>query len=142
MFIRYEKDIEINKKLSLICDGRMIWGGDKTAYEFKNYQTKIKSSDIFFNDKYSISLINSDELFKIKNSKHFDKFIENFYNDTLLMDQNACSSPHLILWNGKKMFKSPRSVLEIFFKIYKKKIQIRRYCYFRKINSIHAGSYE
>ena len=124
MFIRYDKDIEINKKLSLICDGRMIWGGDKTAYEFKNYQTKIKSSDIFFNDKYSISLINSDELFKIKNSKHFDKFIENFYNDTLLMDQNACSSPHLILWNGKKCLKAQDLFWKYFLKYTKKRYKL------------------
>ncbi len=124
LFIRYEKDIEINKKLSLICDGRMIWGGDKTAYEFKNYQTKIKSSDIFFNDKYSISLINSDELFKIKNSKHFDKFIENFYNDTLLMDQNACSSPHLILWNGKRCLKAQDLFWKYFLKYTKKRYKL------------------
>ena len=26
-----------------------------------------------------------------------------FYNDTYLMDQNACSSPHLIVWIGKNI---------------------------------------
>ena len=25
--------------------------------------------------------------------------VKNFYNDSFIMDQNACSSPHLILWD-------------------------------------------
>ena len=33
--------------------------------------------------------------YKIKN------LVKNFYNDTYVVDQNACSSPHLILWMGK-----------------------------------------
>ena len=27
--------------------------------------------------------------------------VTNFYNDSLFMDQNACSSPHLVLWYSK-----------------------------------------
>ena len=27
-------------------------------------------------------------------------FVKKFYNDTYLVDQNACSSPHLIVWIG------------------------------------------
>ena len=30
------------------------------------------------------------------------KITKKFYNDTYLVDQNACSSPHLILWLGKQ----------------------------------------
>lgn len=29
------------------------------------------------------------------------RLANSFYNDTYLMDQNACSSPHLIVWLGK-----------------------------------------
>ena len=35
------------------------------------------------------------------NDYNFQKLIRNFYNDTYLVDQNACTSPHLILWIGK-----------------------------------------
>ena len=79
---------------------------------------------IFFLTTNILSLINSDDLFKIKNSKHFDKFIENFYNDTLLMDQNACSSPHLILWNGKKCLKAQDLFWKYFLKYSKKKYKL------------------
>ena len=34
------------------------------------------------------------------------RLIEKFYNDTYLVDQNACSSPHLILWLGKESKKA------------------------------------
>ena len=124
LFIRYKKDIEINKRLSLFSDGRMIWGGDKTVEEFKNYNTKIKSSDIFFNDKYSISLINSDELLKIQNSTYLDRLIENFYNDTLLIDQNACSSPHLILWKGKNCSRAQNLFWKNFLEYSEKKYKL------------------
>ena len=30
-----------------------------------------------------------------------ERLAVSFYNDTYLMDQNACSSPHLIVWLGK-----------------------------------------
>ena len=33
--------------------------------------------------------------FELKN------LVQRFYNDTYLVDQNACSSPHLIVWLGK-----------------------------------------
>ena len=37
---------------------------------------------------------------------------EKFYNDTYLMDQNACSSPHLIVWLGKKKQKAKNQFWE------------------------------
>jgi len=108
----------------LICDGRMIWGGDKTIDEFKNFKTKVNSSDILFRDKYSISLINSDELAKINDLNFYNKLAEGFYNDTLLVDQNACSSPHIILWKGKKNAKAQKIFWNSFFKFSKKKYQL------------------
>ena len=59
-----------------------------------------KNIDIPFADRYSISLINSDKFLKLSNYK-VKNLIKNFYNDTYAVDQNACSSPHLILWQGK-----------------------------------------
>jgi hypothetical protein len=124
LFVRYDKDDSINKSLSLFCDGRMIWGGDKTINEFKNFKTKINSSDILFRDKYSISLINSDELLKKKEKIFYDKLAENFYNDTLIIDQNACSSPHIILWKGKKNIKAQKLFWKSFLNFSKKKYQL------------------
>ena len=64
--------------------------------EIKKIPTKPTAIDINFPDKYSLCIISTDDL-KI----NLKKLVNNFYNDTFLYDQNACSSPHLILWYGK-----------------------------------------
>ena len=45
-------------------------------------------------------MINADKILKLTKSD-LANLVKNFYNDTYVVDQNACSSPHLILWSGK-----------------------------------------
>ncbi len=100
MVLRYDKKLhEITKFISLNSDARIVWGGDKTVSEIKKFPTKPTAIDINFPDKYSLCIINTNDL-KI----NFKKLVNNFYNDTFLYDQNACSSPHLVLWYGKKTY--------------------------------------
>ena len=54
---------------------------------------------IFFSDRYSIAMINTNKILNLSNEKLF-KLCKNFYNDTYLFDQNACTSPQSILWIG------------------------------------------
>ncbi len=96
-FVKYEKDDEINAYFSSIADCRMIWGGDKTIELFKSYKTKPRCFDITFPDRYSIAIINAEEIKTLDEDK-LKRFSIDFYNDTYLMDQNACSSPQLIYW--------------------------------------------
>ncbi len=99
-FIEYSKNDKVSAYLSSHTDGRIIWGGDNTIKIFKTYNTKPNCIDIFFSDKYSLSTLNSEKIIRLKENKMND-LIKNFYNDVFLMDQNACSSPHLVLWIGK-----------------------------------------
>ena len=101
-FIRYNSEIsEITKDYSIKSDVRIIWGGDNTIKTVKQFDTTLKNLDIVFFDRTSIAVLNiSENIFK--NKINFDRLAQNFYNDTFLMDQNACSSPHLIIWQGKK----------------------------------------
>ena len=101
-FIEYKNNFEISEKISRLVDGRIIWGGNKTSKIFKEMKTKVSCKDIFFFDKFSFSLIDLKK-FKSLNSYETEKLIENFYNDTFVMDQNACSSPHLVLWKNYKL---------------------------------------
>ena len=101
LFISYDRNDEITKNLSLKCDYRVIWGSDKTVQKIKNLSTQPSCKELIFPDRYSISLINVDHLSKIKDND-LKTLTKKFYLDTLLFDQNACSSPHLILWFGKK----------------------------------------
>ena len=101
-FIKYNSDIsEITKNYSIQSNVRIIWGGDKTVKSVKQFDTSLKNLDIVFSDRTSIAVLNiSKDIFK--NKIDFARLAQNFYNDTFLMDQNACSSPHIIIWQGKK----------------------------------------
>lgn len=101
----YSNNDLLTKKFSAICDGRLIWGGDKTITDIKKFETKPKNIDIPFADRYSISLINSEKFLKLPEYK-IKNLVKNFYNDTYVVDQNACSSPHLIIWTGKEIKKA------------------------------------
>ncbi len=94
LFISYNRDEKISKELSLISNARMIWGSDKTIQKFKNYKTKQKCKDLMFGDKYSIAIFHLEN----KDKKIMPKIIKKFYNDTFVVDQNACSSPSIIFW--------------------------------------------
>ena len=96
-FIKYERDNEISEHFSMIADARMIWGGDKTIEIMRNLKTKPRCVDIAFADRYSICMINAKEVLSLDETK-LERLSENFYNDTFLMDQNACSSPQMIYW--------------------------------------------
>lgn len=97
-FIKYSREnLEISKYFSSISDCRMIWGGDATVKNFKSFDTKPNCIDISFSDKYSICIIDG-KLILDTNDKGMKKLANDFYNDTYLMDQNACSSPQMIYW--------------------------------------------
>lgn len=97
--IRYEHSNEITNNLSMLADVRVIWGGDNTIKEIRRSPLPSRSSEITFADRYSIAVINSESVNKCEN---MPQLARDFYNDTYLYDQNACSSPRLIYWLGNE----------------------------------------
>lgn len=96
--VRYDRnDYAVTEKLSRICDVRIIWGGDETINSIRKHLIPARSFDITFADRYSLCLINADEFV---NETKPGKVANGFYNDTYLFDQNACTSPHLVVWFG------------------------------------------
>jgi hypothetical protein len=98
--LRYGHDGVVTDALSLICDVRLIWGGDAAVNEIRKSPLKPKSYDLVFADRYSFCVINSDSYLA---STDQTGLARNFYNDVYLFDQNACTSPHLIIWVGDKI---------------------------------------
>ena len=94
LFISYDRENSISEKISSYSDVRMIWGGDKTIKLFKKFKTKINCKDMMFGDKYSIAILH----LKNKDKNKIKEITKNFYNDTFIVDQNACSSPSIIFW--------------------------------------------
>ncbi len=98
-FITYPRDDEITSVFCKMADVRMIWGGDETISLIKQMPTKPRCIDITFADRYSLAIIDGHSIIEAS-SEEIKRLADNFYNDTYLMDQNACSSPQLILWQN------------------------------------------
>jgi hypothetical protein len=98
-FIGYEQDDEITGELSADCNARIIWGGDQTIHNIRKLLIPVRSIEIAFADRYSFCVIDSTSILMADDAE-LRRLASNFYNDTFLMDQNACSSPHLIVWLG------------------------------------------
>ena len=99
--ISYERDDEINKKLSEISDLRIIWGGDETINYFKGFLTKPKSIDIVYPNRSALAIISKKWL--IESSEEEKKSIAKaFSNDISLFSQRACSSPKQLVIYGKE----------------------------------------
>jgi len=102
LFVKYPRtDNETTAAYCSMADCRMIWGGDRTIAAIKALPAKPRCVDICFADRYSVALINSEAVLAADEAQ-MARLAEGFYNDTYLMDQNACSSPQVILWEVGK----------------------------------------
>lgn len=98
ILVRYDRGGKVTDLLSSLCDVRVIWGGDQTIGNIRQSSIPPRAFDITFADRYSICVIDANNYLKEGDAV---KIAENFYNDTYLFDQNACSAPHLVIWKGK-----------------------------------------
>ena len=95
--VGYGHDAQTNQFFSSLCDVRLIWGGDATIREIRQAELPARATEITFADRYSLCVINVDGYLALADPA---KVAQDFYNDTYLFDQNACSSPRLIYWVG------------------------------------------
>ncbi|MDK2808915.1 MAG: hypothetical protein PWP24_1652 [Clostridiales bacterium] len=95
--IRYDRSQEINDYFSSICNGRIIWGGDETIQQVRRSPLPVRSIEITFADRYSLGIVSPKAILSM-DEEAITQLARDFYNDTYLMDQNACTTPHLIVW--------------------------------------------
>lgn len=100
--IRYAHNDEITQSLTDLCDIRMIWGGNRTIAAVRKAAIKARCLDLGFADRYSMAVIDSDDYLE----KDSGILAVDFYNDTYFSDQNACSSPRLVVWTGNSVAKA------------------------------------
>jgi hypothetical protein len=97
--IRYPRNDAVTAALSAVCQARIIWGGDDTISKLRSIPSSPRCVDLAFVDRYSLCVLGAEAVFSCSDEQLGD-LVRGFYNDAYLMDQNACSSPHLILWVG------------------------------------------
>lgn len=97
--LRYEHSEQITQELSNICDVRVIWGGNNTINTIRKASLPPRAIEMAFADRHSLAIINSNVYLK----ENSDDVAKGFYTDTYYTDQNACSSPRLVVWVGDKV---------------------------------------
>jgi len=117
--VRYERDDEVTAYFSGLCDVRIIWGGDDTIHEVRKIPIPARAFDLTFADRYSICAIKAAALAECD----LAAVAHDFYNDTYLFDQNACSSPRLLVWIGTD--EAIRAVREKFWAAVHGEVQAR-----------------
>jgi hypothetical protein len=95
--VSYQRDAEINAFLSALCDVRIVWGGDQAIHEIRRAPLHSRAFDVTFADRYSVCAIEASRYLQAEDP---GKIARDFYNDTYLWDQNACTAPHLVIWTG------------------------------------------
>lgn len=116
--VRYGRDKEINDLFSSIADVRVVWGGNQTIEELRKSPLPPRSGEITFADRYSLAVIDSESYLEIEAK---DRIAEDFYNDTFFSDQNACTSPRVIVWTGNKIEEAKRVFWETEHRLAEKK---------------------
>jgi len=97
--ISYTRNDTVTQSLSAVADVRLLWGGDQTVQHLRHMSASPRCIDIAFADRYSLCLLSAPAVLTA-HKKALRDLTVGFYNDAFLLDQNACSSPHLILWQG------------------------------------------
>ncbi len=99
-FVQYPANNTITEQFCAKADVRVIWGGDETIQEIRKCPVKPRCIDVVFADRYSLCLLDGAAVLNASDAE-ICKLAERFYNDTYLMDQNACSSPQIICWRNE-----------------------------------------
>ncbi len=130
--VRYERNKEINNCLSVMADVRVIWGGDHTIAELRESPLAPRAGEITFADRYSLAVIDSDAYLKMEHKK---KVAEDFYNDTYLTDQNACTSPRIVVWLGSQKEEAKRQFWGALYEVVKEKYEFQPIMGINKLTS-------
>lgn len=101
--VRYGHDKEVTDYISTMCSSRVIWGGDETVTDIRKSPLSSRANEITFPDRFSICVINVD---KYLTDYDKTKVAKDFFNDTYLTDQNACTSPRIVFWFGTEREKA------------------------------------
>ena len=100
LFVRYGHEQDVNAHYTQMAQTRVIWGGDATIGEIRRVPLPPRANEITFADRHSIAVLDADAYLAASDKA---RIAQDFYNDTYLSDQNACTAPHFIIWVGTEI---------------------------------------
>jgi hypothetical protein len=135
--VKYPPSLEITNLFSKMCNSRVVWGGDATIAEIRQSPLQPRANEVNFADRYSFAIIEGDEFLKMKDK---EKIIQDFYNDTYLLDQNACTAPRIIIWLGKCKDKAKELFWQMVLDYTKEHYNINPVQAIGKINALYKAA--
>lgn len=100
VFLQYPREAtETTRAISLICDARMLWGGDATIAELRSFPTKPNCRDVGFGNRVSLAVLNAEHVLQLS-EPDLHALMKKFLVDVWSFNQHACSSPKLMCWIG------------------------------------------
>lgn len=97
VFVKFGLVREFSDYFSSICASRIVWGGDMTIALMRQSPLPPRSIEVTFADRYSFLVLNAEAVLA---EKDLSRLVRGFWNDTYFTDQNACTSPRLVVWVG------------------------------------------
>lgn len=99
--ITYDRDDAITARLSLACDLRVIWGGDRSVSDIRRHPLQPIARDLTFPDRSSFAAV-SVAGWRAATPADRRAAVDGFANDIYWFDQAACSSPRALFWVGDR----------------------------------------
>jgi hypothetical protein len=97
--VSYGHEDSITAALSLAADLRVIWGGDETVRRLRTLAIAPRAKDLAFPDRYSFCAIKAEPYLRLE-AEPRRALAEGFFNDAYWFEQQACSSPRLVVFCG------------------------------------------
>lgn len=97
--VRFSRESAFLPQMSPRFDAMMLWGGDQTLAWMRRLERHPRCVELAFPDRYSFAVLEASAVLAL-DAVGLDRLCAGFYNDTYLVDQNACSSPRLLVWLG------------------------------------------
>lgn len=97
--LTYDHDADVSSAISAACQLRVVWGGDATVSQMRAIPLPPLSSELAFANRFSLAVIASAAVNELS-AQELTDLVGRFYNDALWFNQQACSSPRVIVWLG------------------------------------------
>lgn len=138
--VRYNREKEITDLLSYIADTRIIWGGDATIADIRRSPLLPRSTEVTFADRFSLAVIDSETYLAEVSEGKAKRIAQDFYNDTYLSDQNACTSPRLIVWTGNQKEQAKQYFWSELYDLVKNKYEFQTIMSVNKLTSFYLAA--
>lgn len=97
--VRFARNDAILSAFTQSADALLVWGGDATVAHLRTLPRPARCVELAFADRTSLAVLDAEAVLALR-APQLASLAQGFYNDTYVIDQNACSSPSVVIWHG------------------------------------------